>query len=374
VPIAIKGVPSLDLAPVINREWDPTGASVAMTPEDYFVLTRVDGKTSFKQICVIAGFPETQTMQILSKLRDAGAILLPGEPPPAQPLRTARGTQPTQVPPPADAGAHVRKRPSTSAPPPMILERRVAVSVRSILIDEAALAESCDLSLEQKRAILTKHAALSGGTLFEILDVDPDADKRTIKRSYYRISKDFHPDRFYGKKLGSFEQRLADIFKMCTEAFDLLDDDGQREAYLHRLRGDAAVAAGGPAPAPLGPQSKVHRAGELFELACQHEVTGETQQALAEFGAAVALDPQPRFLRRAAEACIRAQELRSAEEYAKKFAALSPRDAQAHRTLAKVYKALGRNQDAHTELQTATQLDPGNRHIAAELEEIQKLI
>ena len=51
----IPGVASLDMAPLMNREFDPTDAG--MTPEDYFVLTRCDGRTSFKQICTIAGFP-----------------------------------------------------------------------------------------------------------------------------------------------------------------------------------------------------------------------------------------------------------------------------------------------------------------------------
>jgi cytochrome c-type biogenesis protein CcmH/NrfG len=42
--------------------------------------------------------------------------------------------------------------------------------------------------------------------------------------------------------------------------------------------------------------------------------------------------------------------------------------------LAKVLRALGRNQEAHKELEAASRLDPENVHIAAELEELAKLV
>ena len=41
--------------------------------------------------------------------------------------------------------------------------------------------------------------------------------------------------------------------------------------------------------------------------------------------------------------------------------------------VAKVLRAQGKNQEALTELEVASRLDPENVHIAAELEELQKL-
>jgi curved DNA-binding protein CbpA len=243
-------------------------------------------------------------------------------------------------------------------------------------VPAAILAEQVDLSEDQKRLIYTKHVLIQHGTLFEVLEVFPDADRKALKRAYFKISKDFHPDRFYGKKLGTFHQRLGEIFKAATDAFELLDDDGKREQYLSRLRAGHRTPPGGATALDIaahGSQSRAERAAELFELACQHEAAGDVKLALSEFGAAISLDPTPRYLRRAAEACLRASELRSAEEYVKKFAGLSPRDASAHRMLAKVQRAQGRNQEALTELELASRLDPENVHIAAELDELRKL-
>jgi curved DNA-binding protein CbpA len=391
----IPGVASLDLAPLMNRDFDPTDAG--MTPEDYFVLTRCDGRTSFKQICTIAGFPEPQTMAILAKLREVGAILLPGEPPPGRRVRV-NPSAPIPMPtvPPAPTPPSVRPRASATLPPRVVpptqpptqpsAARQPASPTtappagpppRQVNVPPEVLAEAADLSEEQKRLIYSKHALMRQGTLFDLLEVFPDADRKALKRAYFKISKDFHPDRFYGKKLGSFQQRLAEIFKAATDAFELLDDDGKREQYLLRLRAGHRTPPGGAMPDPAGnsngPQSRSERAAELFEQACQHEASGDVARALREFSAAIQLDPLPRYLRRAVEACLRASELRSAEEYVKKFAGLSPRDASAHRMVAKVLRAQGRNQEAITELELASRLDPENVHIAAELEELQKL-
>jgi curved DNA-binding protein CbpA len=248
--------------------------------------------------------------------------------------------------------------------------------VRTIPVPADVLAEDVELSEDQKRLIYSKHLLVQQGTLFDVLEVPTSTDRKTLKRAYFKLSKDFHPDRFYGKKLGSFQARLGEIFKAATDAFELLDDDGKREQYLSRLQAGHRTPPGGAAafdgPAQ-GSQSRAERAVELFDLACQHEAAGEVKQALAEFSAAIQLDPLPRYLRRAAEACLRASELRSAEEYVKKFAGLSPRDASAHRMVAKVLRAQGLNQEALTELELASRLDPENVHIAAELEELQKL-
>lgn len=343
----IPGVGPGDVAPLLNPNFDP--ASADLTPEHYFVMTRVDGRTSLKQIILISGFAEDKAVAILQKLRSEGAIYLPDEPPP--PRRPPKGTPQPQDP--------------VAAPPPKAPTTRPPVA-----IDQAALSEACDLSEEQKRTILTKQAQIKGANLFEILEVPIDADKKTLKRAYFKMSKDFHPDRFYGKSLGSYRDRLDQIFHMATRAFEHLDDDDKRAAYVESLR--AGETPDKPSTKPPSGQSPAARAQELFEQACQHQVTGEVKRALQEFAAAIRLDPQPRYLKRAAEAALRAQELRSAEEYATKAAELDSRDAGVHRMLAKVFRASGRVADARRELETAIRLAPDDAFIAAELEELNR--
>jgi curved DNA-binding protein CbpA len=337
--IAALGTPTL--VPKLNEAWDPTAAP--LTPEDYFVLTRVDGRSSLKQIWMMTGFTEEKAAGILAKLREAGAILFPGDSPKPQ----AKAVPPVPEPVVDQGSGRFAFDPQTYNGPP---------------IDVAALlAEQVDLTDAQKQAILSKFDVLLGGNLFELLGVDPGADRKELKRAYFKISKEFHPDRFYGKNLGSFKDKLAQIFERATQAFDYLSDDAKRAQYMGEI--DTAPGDG---------QTQKQHATELFKNAVQLEVDRDMGGALKLFAAAIRLDPQPRFLRRAAEACLRAQELRSAEEYAKKAAELDPRDAGAHRTLAKVLRAVGRPEEARKELEIAIRLEPGNPYIAQELEEITK--
>jgi curved DNA-binding protein CbpA len=52
----------------------------------------------------------------------------------------------------------------------------------------------------------------------ELLGVEPDADSATIKRAFAAASKELHPDRYFGKDLGHFREKLAKIFNRITEA------------------------------------------------------------------------------------------------------------------------------------------------------------
>ena len=54
---------------------------------------------------------------------------------------------------------------------------------------------------------------------------------KEIRRAYFRISKDFHPDRFFGRSLGTYKDRLALIFERVSRAWSVLGDETQRAVY-----------------------------------------------------------------------------------------------------------------------------------------------
>jgi curved DNA-binding protein CbpA len=326
----LPGLGPSERVPLLNRDLDP--AALGLGPEDYFVLTRVDGRTSLKQILLISGFPEARGLAIVRHLYELGAIYFEGEEPRRPPIPEAI----------ADYG---------SAP---------------IHIDESLLGiGGVDLTDEQKRSILRKHASLRGSTYFSLLGVPATADLRAIKEAHRRLSKEFHPDRFGQRRLGPFKNLLADIFAEISTAWETLADPERREAYV------ATASGRKPTPPRGGPtvitEASRDRARQIYQEACHHQVVGELDKALPEFKLAIALDPQPRWLRRAAEAALKAQELRLAEEYGKRGAELDPHNGTAHRILAKVLRALGRVPEARRELELASRLDPENPHLAAEL-------
>ena len=61
---------------------------------------------------------------------------------------------------------------------------------------------------------------------YEVLDVQRTADAEEIKRAYRRLAMKFHPDRANGDKA---EAEIK--FKECSEAYEVLSDDGKRRRY-----------------------------------------------------------------------------------------------------------------------------------------------
>ncbi len=177
-------------------------AQLGLGPEEGFVLSRVDGVTRLGDIVNLVPFEVERTVAILRRLWIAGAIEIPGHDPPVMSQAKA-------------AASGSASGSSTSVPILLITE----------------LPPGLELSLEQAQNIDSFFAQMPDKNAFELLGVERSADKREIKRAYFKLSKEFHPDRFYGKNLGAYAERLAQIFNAVKSAFDLLSDDARRAAY-----------------------------------------------------------------------------------------------------------------------------------------------
>jgi hypothetical protein len=164
-------------------------SELQLRPEAGFVLSRVDGRTSLGELCQLVPFDRSTTAQLVLELAECGAIELPG----GQVRKKAAAAAPATAPPPAHDGH--------------------------------------ELTPEQVLRIDAYHADLAKRDAYALLEVAPNADKRDIKRAYFRLSKEFHPDRFYGKKTGPYGDKLNAIFQAVKSAFELLSNDTRRAAY-----------------------------------------------------------------------------------------------------------------------------------------------
>jgi hypothetical protein len=182
---------------------------VRLTPEEAFVLSRVDGQTSYEDICEMTGLGSEATLRILQKLRREKLLLHPGEKP--EPLPT-----PARAPP--ERGRRPGSRVGGAAAPISLLEALDDGSP----VDPGELMPGPDMDTETKMRILRLHRRLKSLKPHELLAVSPGADPALIKRAYFSASKEVHPDRFYGKNIGPFRDRLSDIFAQLTRAFEQL--------------------------------------------------------------------------------------------------------------------------------------------------------
>jgi len=109
---------------------------------------------------------------------------------------------------------------------------------------EAALAEPVELPLDRKREILAREAAI-GQDHYAVLGLKPGATKQQVSAAYHEASRVFHPDRYFGKQLGSYQGRLERVFRRLAEAHATLVDDAKRDAYLKAFACDPVSAFGG---------------------------------------------------------------------------------------------------------------------------------
>ena len=179
-------------------------AALGLGPEEGFVLSRVDGVTRLGDLVNLVPFPVDLTLEIVKRLWIAGAIEIPGHVAPVI----------SDKPVPRPSGRSGTAIPAITAP---------------------AVPPGVELTIEQVKAIDTMLAELGGKNAFELLGLERGCDKKDIKRAYFKLSKEFHPDRYYGKKLGPYKERLATIFQAVKAAFDLLFDDARRAAYEDSL-------------------------------------------------------------------------------------------------------------------------------------------
>jgi len=88
-----------------------------------------------------------------------------------------------------------------------------------------------DLRPDQIAAIEDVYAGIEDKTFYEILLLPRNAELRAVKRAYYRLSKEYHPDKFYRKNIGDYKEKLETIFNKVTEAYRTLSDDDARKDY-----------------------------------------------------------------------------------------------------------------------------------------------
>lgn len=164
-----------------------------------YLLSRIDGRTSWRLLREIGGIPAADVDACLDRWLSQGVVEVVGGSPATR--RPASGVD------------------AASAPP---------AATTTIPIDASLLDPGLDIDCTVQRRILEFELSLSR-PYHELLGVPVGADSKTVKRAYFKLSKEFHPDRYFRKEIGPFAQRLERIFKKVLEAHEILSDPDLRQ-------------------------------------------------------------------------------------------------------------------------------------------------
>lgn len=283
--------------------------SLPLKTEEGYLLSRIDGVVSERELSLITGLSPAEVTIALDRLFVLGAVDFPETRQPlsrrSAALPTTTGVVSTRgaemqssrvYDPPLSAGSPPSRRfdaavdsppasrryehSSDQPPPPTrrsfdsasewrvvepVVERRPVVAPTEIVIEAPpATRRGADLSLEQprilpvetdetvdidhgkKKKIIELFDALDSRTHYEMLELPTDADKKRVKTAYYSIAPEFHPDKYFRKRLGPYKAKIEAIFAKLTLAHDVLTSKQRRaeyDTYLEQLRRNRMMAA-----------------------------------------------------------------------------------------------------------------------------------
>jgi hypothetical protein len=234
-----------------------------LSPEEFFVLSRINGTISIKQINQMVGFTIEKTLGFIQKFLDNNIISIKA-----------------------------------------VEEKKKKVANENQTIVEILDEEDKDpvLSLlprSFRNRILLISQDLDKTNHFEILEVTPSASADDIHKSYLRLVKEFHPDSLRSQEVGYYKQKLEKIFGKVQEAFQEIHADNKRAAYLHTLMDGRRTQKETDKKSKYEykvPKKDVEfrfaDADTQFEMGSKEEKKGNLQAALNFYQMAMNLNPQ----------------------------------------------------------------------------------
>ena len=239
-----------------------------LTPTDAFLLSRIDGTMTAKEVVQLLPVPTEDSERSLFGLLLTGMVeYMPrtgshrsqgGGPsiryvPPPQPVlehhTPAHTIPPSQAAPPPAA----RQPTPQQRPPQQQQQQQPQQYQRASTPQPAAPPPEPPPTQTRRREIEDAFASLKAHDYYEILLVDRGAGDAQIKDAYFRLARTFHPDAALANSLLDLKEKRNAVFVKLGEAFDSLKTAAGRAAYeqLHpQKRRPTAAAAQAQAEPP----------------------------------------------------------------------------------------------------------------------------
>ncbi|HEY4485109.1 MAG TPA: DUF4388 domain-containing protein [Nitrospiria bacterium] len=326
---------------------------IDLTDDDRKTVALIDGKNSIAQIFEQAGPPVFETLKLVHALlaigmAEIGVADLEPKPGPraASPSASPAGSAATQ-----DIASRMIKE--------VLRGRKEEVQEgREAVITEP----DAHLSMTRQK-IQEAYDGLEGQDFYQVLGIAAESGREQIKRAYFRLAKEYHPDRHFQAEMEDLTPQLEELFRRITEAYDTLFSEAKRKEYDvgRTVKKFGADRGGQPAPG--------RGAADLFSKGEQAVQRGDINAAVYYFEAAVKAQPDKgAYHVQLARALMKVSgRQRDAEKHFKRAIELEPATVENYISLGQLYKRDGMTQRARRQFEEALLWDPDNAAVKAEL-------
>ncbi len=263
---------------------------LTLTPTDGFVLSRVDGTLTAREVFHLIPLPSEDVERSLFTLLCTGAVEYRAPAPRATGPRSgtrheAPGTGATSVPPVVPAPPPPTPPPSASppaavrppAPPPTAKPATPPPAPKDPPLAEATRRADAET---RRREIVELFEGRRTRDHFEILGVSRGATADEVKDAYFRLARPYHPDAPLAASLEDVREMRSAVFIRLGEAYETLRNPTARAKYESAFpprraprpapaeappAGEAVPPA--PAPPPPDPQAEAMRAAASVDEA-----------------------------------------------------------------------------------------------------------
>ena len=319
---------------------------ISLTPQEGFVLSRVDGISTVTDIAAISPLGEEETLRCVYGLVSAGVLDLEGGASPV-PLPSIPH-EPVEIPKPEAA--------------PLEREPERTKEEEEPTPEEQAIRDD----------IAAKHASLHTANYYDLLGITVTANDAEIKKAYYAMAKKYHPDRHHSPYLQDVHGLLEELFVKITNAYKKLSQPLERRRYDATLRTEAPRGETAPstetrkAPPPPAESSDPTPmdiyAAKQFQLGKRYFEEMSYFDAIQCLKEAVRVSPEKVSYHKLLAAALAKNPhwLKEAEEHLLTVLEFDQFDVEAYLSLGEIYQKTGMETRAQKMYQKALELDPVN--------------
>lgn len=200
----------------------------------------------------------------------------------------------------------------------------------------------------------------------ELLEVDRNSDFETIKRNYYRLIKEFHPDRYFTSSDRSIKDKLLAVSEAIKMAYSIIEED------LKTLNSDILK--------PVEEEKKTEKEVEEEKIQETKEIVSEKNaddyfrlgieefkkenyiKAIEFFKLSTELEPyNAKYWSHLSLSYTKISNgIKEAEEALLQSIKLEPKNSEHYANLGHIYLKAGMKKDAYNQFAKALELNPEN--------------